>query len=363
MSITYPDLEKLKKALREEDLTHSSITFEKIRRIGPDAFFECRIVTKEGRQDFDKASNYFVHTDFTIVEAGYFKCPANLDAVALYSRRAYKYPVVSFRLKLPQLSGLPAGSSVYFGFENGGGAGNGCAFFRWYTPDGRSERLDVHAGGHFWWYTVEITNLIDTSWHKQNFTDFNVQVMRNLIEFSVISEVRAFAIPTNVHAALPDPIPGPPYAILFVREPIPASFNVLLEVAGEGAELEVPISWWGLRVSDGPEISPRRLLLYQYQTSNKMPGTTLDSGSIVSHPVPVAGFNSKTFYFMADQAGTVEIQVYTLTGNWRTYYSDTVSANELWWFKMTGDAVIARLVYTPSSYPATIHEAEVVLSG
>jgi len=88
---------------------------------------------------------------------------------------------------------------------------------------------------------------------------------------------------------------------------------------------------------------------------------TLTTGSRVSLPLMLLGYSSKTFHFQSDQAGTLLIEVYTLTGNWRTYDSLSVVADTLLSYVMTGNAVLARITFTPTAYPATISDAEVVL--
>jgi hypothetical protein len=61
---------------------------------------------------------------------------------------------------------------------------------------------------------------------------------------------------------------------------------------------------------------------------------------------------------MTNQAGTLEIQEYLLSGSWRTYDSVSVSANTLLKYRIEDPVVLARIVFTPTTYPATILEAE-----
>ena len=125
--------------------------------------------------------------------------------------------------------------------------------------------------------------------------------------------------------------------------------------------LTVPISPNFYRWGEGEPNPPRAFRLYQADSESLMVGASIDTGSLTSHPVPIYGRRSKTFYFMADQAGTLDIEILTLSDNWRTYDSVSISANKLLVYPMTGDAVLARLTFTPSTYPSTIEEAEVVL--
>jgi len=107
-------------------------------------------------------------------------------------------------------------------------------------------------------------------------------------------------------------------------------------------------------------LEPQSLALYD-TSGNLLAGQTLDAGSITSQPLSVFGRRNKTIYFQADQAGTLDIEVLGLSGNWRTYESVAISADTLEPYPMTGDAVLCRVTFTPSAYPATIDEAEVVL--
>jgi len=76
----------------------------------------------------------------------------------------------------------------------------------------------------------------------------------------------------------------------------------------------------------------------------------------------VYGYENKTLYFMSDQSGTLSIQIYTLSGSWREYDSVSISANKLLVYRMAGEALLARAVFTPSTYPANILEAEAHMS-
>jgi hypothetical protein len=70
---------------------------------------------------------------------------------------------------------------------------------------------------------------------------------------------------------------------------------------------------------------------------------------------------TRKIIYKLDNHYFARISDYTLSGNWRTYDSVSVSAGTLCKYSLTGDAIMARLTFTPSTYPATINEAEVVL--
>jgi hypothetical protein len=60
--------------------------------------------------------------------------------------------------------------------------------------------------------------------------------------------------------------------------------------------------------------------------------------------------NKTTFYLFSSQSGSVVVQVYDeVAMAWRSYYTDSVSANTLWWFVMTGGASRVCLSFTPTA--------------
>jgi len=97
------------------------------------------------------------------------------------------------------------------------------------------------------------------------------------------------------------------------------------------------------------------------EDGTKFAGKTLSSGSVTSKAISVLGCDKKTIYFIADQSGTLAIQVLSPTGNWRTYDTASISANALATYTMTGSARLIRITFTPSSYPCTIGDAWIVL--
>jgi hypothetical protein len=137
----------------------------------------------------------------------------------------------------------------------------------------------------------------------------------------------------------------------------------LFKSDGKAWGIELPdLGWRYYTWYEGDPCPPLTLPLYREASGYWLAGTSISSGSVTSHPIPTYGYSNKTLYFQANKAGTLEIQVYTLSGNWRSYDSKSVSAGSLLWYKMEGDAVLARVIFTPSSYPCTIQEAEVVMS-
>ena len=96
-------------------------------------------------------------------------------------------------------------------------------------------------------------------------------------------------------------------------------------------------------------------------TAIPMRGQTISSGSITSSAIDVSYYGKVTIYFMANQGGTLEIDVLAPSGSWRAVDTPSVTANTLLVYTPTWNATTIRIVFTPSAYPATISEAYVVL--
>jgi hypothetical protein len=151
---------------------------------------------------------------------------------------------------------------------------------------------------------------------------------------------------------------------------LPRSLTAFQEIysnrtAEATSDVVVPTSPFRFRVSDGHEVLPLRLPLYEENTSNLFAGKSVSSGTLVSHPFPVFGYAGKTIIFRADTASATSglvIETLTKSGNWRTYDVVTYSANTDFFYTLTGNLVLARLKYTPATYPASVAEGEVILS-
>jgi len=271
--------------------------------------------------------------------------------------------------KLPDLTNFPTGTNIFLGFSHGGGPIMNMAAFR---LERTSTGVTMYATyGSRSWLSINVTPRLPSDYTTALHT-YYVKLNEWGAEFYIDNVLAAVAID------IPEVTQGvkatcPPYAIAVTDAPVMKRSNVHIginfpypsatNITPNPGSLTLPLSPYYCRWGEGVPNPPRALRLYQANSTSLMVGASISSGSLSSHPVPVYGRTSKTFYFMADQAGTLLIEVYTLSGNWRTYDSDTVSANTLWWYKMTGDAVLARLTFTPSTYPCTVSEAEVVLNA
>jgi hypothetical protein len=198
----------------------------------------------------------------------------------------------------------------------------------------------------------------DTAFHR-----YTIKVNKWGVEFFIDGRLRAVAIGVNrdVRFRLDN---TKPYAITVGYANIGSEYVFGLRVGNTGTdpatwqERVLPVSPHYIAVGDGDPLPPRAYHLYVSGTDNGLAGQSISSGSITSHPVPMWGYDRKVIYFMANQAGTLEIQVLSMTNNWRTYDSVSVSANTLIKYRIEDPVILARVVFTPSTYPAIVLEAE-----
>jgi len=291
----------------------------------------------------------------------------NKRAIGAYARRAFDYPYVISFTKLPNmvLVGNESGLSFYFGLEAGSGFYNGILSFNLTTTATVTNQLRAFAGPVAGSAIVNIdvnkpANFL-TAYHV-----YRVIHSKNLTIFTIDHSPVLFAIPATYGTGIKVKENVLPYSIALVS-PLPRSITPFVEISATNRTLEaasdtvVPLAPYRFRISDGHEMIPLRLPLYEEDTSTLFAGKSLPSASVTSHPFPVFGYEGKTVKFRSSQAGTLDIQVYCSTGSWRTYDSEPVAANVLEAYPIAGDDVLARVVFTPSSYPCTITEAEVVL--
>jgi len=366
VSVIYPDVEKLRKAFREElSPFEGTFQWEHFLHFGLDALFLCRVVGLDGTHRPSSASLYWRQLTYVFPYDGELRTPRNLRTVTIYSKHSFKYPRLYTSTRLPRYSLAPNEShrQLWLGFEDGS-RGN-IAGFNLYKSGTLDNVLYATVGRHRGpWQYNDVTSFrpadYDTAVHK-----YSVAVARNLIIFEIDERPVHFAV---IGAGLPNAKVRenvPPYGVSlfpFTRHSLTFLLEQYVERSVETEDVVAPIAPYGLRIGEGSEVQPLSLQLYLDSSSTKMAGYSVSSGSVTSHPVPVYGYGNKTLLFMSDQSGTLSIQVYTLSGNWREYDSVTVSANKLLVYRMTGEALLARVVFTPSTYPTNILEAEAHMS-
>jgi len=388
MSIIYPDIEKLKRVLREvlsdvnRDVTPEKIGERVVQTWESPSSVSARIIYELGRYYVTRISDYtppqtfpstvekpyLVDTDRYWGDDGYTIPSGYYNFLATYSRASLMYPFVGAHTKLPDLTSFPSGTEIYFcGFEHGGTTRTGIASFLLRRTD-EGVKLYARYGSRFEWPFIDITDRLPADYITVSHT-YYVKVNVWGAEFFIDNKLVAVALD------IPEATQGvkatcPPYAICITDAPVIKRLHTLIEISfpypipsdirPNPGSLTIPISPLYFRWGEGEPNPPRALRLYLEDSDTLLAGYSA-SGAVNSHPVPVYGRHGKTFYFMADKDGTVRIEVYTLAGNWREYDSVSYTANKLLAYIMSGDAVLARLIYEPSTTPATIKEAEAIL--
>ena len=334
---------------------HSAFTWEKFLREGVDFHFNARCVDAVDAELLARASDYWTQDEYIYPYAGYVTCPSNLHAVAIYSKRAFRYPSLSVRAILPNLTTYVSPfARVYIGVENGAAGGNGLASFRLRRP----AEFIAYLSNFVTTRLVDISSLLPADYDtvRHNYT---IELTKSMAVFYVDGVVAAYGLitPNSFFAA----IAPPPYGLFSIETPISPAQTAFMEVVGFGEGItQLGVAPYDFRVSDGDPLPPRVIRLYDAGTTDLFAGLTIAVGSETSHPFPIFGYDS-TVHFQATTAGTLTIQVLTQTNNWRTYASPAVAANTLLSSIIGGQGVLARVTFTPTAFPSTISEAEVVL--
>ncbi|RLG35631.1 MAG: hypothetical protein DRN91_09170, partial [Candidatus Alkanophagales archaeon] len=319
-------------------------------REGLDAYFDARVAKTETEQYFDKASKYWKQIETVVDSDGEFKCPADVFSVSVMSKIAYRYPVMTFRTKIPS---MVEEQDIEIGFSTQSVTGVGKAIFGFSS---KGMGVTVSSGYKVINKDLKAASPADRETVRHRYT---IKVNVNNVEFFIDNELVCVAI------LMPSPkifaFEYPPYAIFNVYNPFASELNAWIEVEGHlKGELVFPLAPSQINFSGGAPRPPRVYRLYKENSTDLLAGLDVDP-DVTSHPVPVFGYEGKTLLFQADGAGTLEIQVLTQAGNWRTYDSISVSANSLEAYPMTGDAALMRVYFAPDSPPAKITDAEVVL--
>jgi hypothetical protein len=365
--ILLADLDTLREALAKTSDIHSTFQWEHFLEDGIDAHFLARTVLLDGSEVTAKASEFWVqNTPYPSEDYG-LTLPKDKRSVAIYSRRAFIYPELYVYAKLPSLSlvGNETQQTLYLGLEHGSGAYNGIACFRLDTTTSVTNKLYASIGPLNGVYTLNI-DVAKPSDFNTAYHSYRVILSKNLVILSIDSRIRAVAIQCLEGGTKAVKENVLPYSILLIPQ-MASALPAFVEFYAAGrtqqapSDITIPLTPYRFRVADGKEITPLSLPLYIDSSDTKLAGYSISSGSVSSHPIPTWGYPNKTIVFMANQAGTLDIEVYTLTYNWRTYDSVSVPANTLVKYVMSGNPVLARVTFTPSTYPATINEAEVYL--
>ncbi len=346
---------------------HSTFQWEHFLYAGIDAHFIGREVLLDGTEQLVDASKYWKQVEYKWSFEGMLTLPRNRRAVSAYSRRAFDYPQLCVWAKLPNLLRVGNESIVdyYLGIEHGAMFFNGILSFTLRTDATATNRLMCLVGSldAFTHVNIDVNKPSDfsTAYHV-----YRILHSKNLTVFTIDNKPVLFVIPSEFGGAVKVKENVLPYSVVLTGV-LPRTLTTLLEInaiersAEATSDIVAPISPYRFRVSNGHEILSLRLPLYKEDTNTLFTGKIVNSGILVSHPFPVFGYAGKTIIFRANVTGDLVIETYTKAGNWRTYDALSYSANNNFIYNMAGNIVLARLKYTPASYPATVAEGEIIL--
>jgi hypothetical protein len=319
---------------------------------------------------FDEMGNY-LYTEHDVDLSKYWTAttlmvPENTDYLAIYSRVPVRYGYIVAYMKCPDFVGLgyDEWTDLWVGFELGAGESWGIASWVLVVVGG-ANRLFAHVGGSGLFRPVEQTANLPSDYTTARH-GYWVKVNKHQVWFGIDSRIRAIAILAKSGVNRQLYLNSPPYTIFITGFYVPEVQYALLELGGTKGDrytgVSIELGWGDVRFSEGDPTPPLALPLYVEARDTVMAGQSISSGSLTSHPIPTFGYSLKTLRFMSDKAGSLEIQVYTLSGNWRTYDTISIPAGTLLSYSIDDEVVLARAVFTPSAYPATILEAEVSMS-
>ena len=301
---------------------------------------------------------------------GTFTLSKNLARAAVYSISSVAYPQLMASIRLPHLRllGNETAMHYYLGLENGASYFNGLYCFvliKSATLDNVLRAvvgtLDVAV-----FVTIDVKKPADATTAYHN---YNILMSKNLVQYRIDGYPALFAVPCGVSAPVIVKQNVQPYSLVLVKS-APAKITPFFELWTNRTltlpateDFVAPISPYRFRYSEGYEITPLSLPLYVEDTATLFRGSVVAAGSLTSHPFPTFGYSSTTLLFRANGAGTLSIQVLTQTNNWREYDTVPITANTLASYILEGDAVLDRVVFTPTTPPATITDAEVTMIG
>lgn len=348
----------------------NTVQWEHILKSGVDEWFVAKVKDINDVEYYVNPSSHWKLVDTKAPDyTSYLTLYGNEKVIAIYSKRAFMYPRVIFTLRLPDWSTLFPGEIVrelYFGLENGSG-GSIATFHLSSWPSGWGyNQLVVSVGPHRAkpWFDVMVTNMMPSDAFTAKHS-YQVAITRNMAIFYIDGKPVAFDLFVSgvSPAAIRDNTP--PYAI-FYTPPVARSLPSLLEIASGKTsttqDISIMMSQHDIRIQEGSDTEPLVLPLYYDSSSTLMRRRSVTANTTVySHPVPILGYSRKTIYFMANASGTLNVEIYTISGNWRTYDSRSYSANTLAKISITDEGLVARISYTPTA-TATILEAEAYMS-
>lgn len=328
--------------------------------------FTCREVDLAGNEKLTDCNTYWRLNSTSDPFAGTFIMPITLRTIAAYSKQVFSYPYLSVAGRFHRIGAPFSDANItyqWIGLENGGINGTGIlAFLLRTVRNAYSNRLFAVASTDMFWNNLEldITFALPTDFDMTNYR-YSIIVGDKMSVFKINDRVRAIV----VHASEVAPIliqNGPPYGIGAIG-PIGQSLTTLIEVSEAirthyaVADIVMGFSPWVFRAVENPTGKFSITLPIFVSGLDRWITATSITGTTTSHAFP--GVGEKTLLWSSD-GGRLEIQYYSLAGGWRTYDVLTSLSNVK--LRIVEEAIAIRLVYTPTSTPATVYNASVTIS-
>jgi hypothetical protein len=279
--------------------------------------------------------------------------PAGTDGAAIYSRKAFEYPLLMAFGKMPTYDATMTG---YLGLENGGNAGNGYCLL---VCGAGSDKYYFEVGNRDQIAIKEITSLMPVDCKTVNHA-YNIKCSKHQSWLMIDGEVVAVML----HGVR---IPSTwsnlaPFAIGSSRSLLPSAWNTLIEIYQDGGNCLFPITRSGNNefvAQDGPEMPPKIFRLYNENTSTLWTGQSM-SAAKTSHPIPVWGYSNATLQCLFAGAGSLAINYLGSDNVFHTLDTVVVTANNPIIRTFDIQTPLLQFVFTPTGTVVCTH-AEVNL--
>lgn len=280
---------------------------------------------------------------------------------ALYSKRQFAYGQYVFRVQLPLTTELSRGT-IYLGAESTGSAIGGIADFIFPISGINSLSLapcPYYAGIR----TFDITGITGVPDPATALHDWTVKINRASVEYWVdgilIGIIQAVQGADVYNVRTTDP-----YVLAQTSGRLPTHLPVLFEAVCSAVGyvgVKPGLILDNISITDGDPAPPRTLHPITGGVNWK---GLVSNPSTVSDGIPIAGYKHKTVYFIADEAGTLDISIDYGDNSYNSITPTplTVTANQLLTYPTENDGLWMRLTFTPTAPPATITRARVMMS-
>jgi len=242
-----------------------------------------------------------------------------------------------WNVTIPPLSDLPSGTTISFGYEVPSEGGYTLANLKIHSGSAGLHIQLGKADGSYYTDSLDVSDVIAENGAEYRLIWLPPELMLHCVN---TGKTRILVGSKPIHS---------------IPKTVPFMSNES-SVVSSGVKVKKWVSYNMSRARTG--------ILYRSGDSppysTPLAGLSVDP-DVTSEPFPLFNYSRKTILFQADGAGTLDIDILTQTGNWRTYDSQSVSANTLLTYNFGGEAYTGKVKFTPDNPPATINDAEVVL--